>query len=87
LKGQYFYCILITTGLHSITHGTAWFVAFVPQALGFSWIVFRWAEIKRDPRARLAEGVRKIDASPFSLRNSTTADAIGTDISPNARKP
>jgi hypothetical protein len=53
LKSQYFYCILVTTGLHGITHGTTWFVAFVPQALGFSWIVFRWAEIKSGPHSRV----------------------------------
>jgi hypothetical protein len=89
LKAQYFYCILITTGLNSITHGTSWFVVFVPQALGFSWVVFRWAEIKRDPRARLVEshGFGKIADAPSFRRGSRSPQAVGANNYPSARKP
>lgn len=41
IRSQYLYCVLITTGLHGITHSSAWFLVFLPQAYLFSWLVFR----------------------------------------------
>jgi hypothetical protein len=92
LKAQYFYCILITTGLHAITHSTAWFVVFVPQAFGFSWILFRWAQSERGPRSRLVEprglsrSVVKRDA-PSSLRGAGKPQAATTHSCKGATKP
>lgn len=44
IKSQYFYCILIGTALMSVTHGTLWFVAALPQAFLFSLIVFAFSK-------------------------------------------
>jgi hypothetical protein len=80
LSGQYFYCILITTGLHAITHGTAWFVAFLPQAFGFSWVVFRWAQIERAPSAHPVGG-------PPARKGRDERRRVGPSFSRAARKP
>jgi hypothetical protein len=41
IRSQYLYCVLITTGLHGITHSSAWFLVFLPQVYLFSWLAFR----------------------------------------------
>lgn len=46
IRAKYYYCILITTGLHGITHGTNWFIVFLLQAYLFSWPMFWFARKK-----------------------------------------
>lgn len=43
LRAQALYALSLSTGLHSITHSTQWFFAFLPQLLIFILILFAWA--------------------------------------------
>ncbi len=63
IQKQYFYCICITSALHAITHGTVWLIAFLPQAMIFSYPIFRYARLSaaRHPQAAKA---------PWSLKSS-----------------
>ncbi len=43
IRDQYYYCAMIATALHGITHATLWFVVAVPQLIVFSYFVFHFS--------------------------------------------
>lgn len=49
LMMQFLYATSITTAMHSITHSTQWFIAFLPYCLGLYWAVSKFA-LKRQTK-------------------------------------
>jgi hypothetical protein len=46
-KAQLFYALSLATGLHAVTHGTEWFIAFLPQLFIFTIPLFAWSKVSR----------------------------------------
>jgi hypothetical protein len=67
LQAQVFYAISIATGLHGVTHGTQWFVAFLPMLFIFVLPLFAWARIKR-VQARIHEAQPPHALRPAPMR-------------------
>jgi hypothetical protein len=49
-RAQLFYALSLATGLHAVTHGTEWFIAFLPQLFIFTMPLFAWAWVKKEPQ-------------------------------------
>ncbi|MDX2306645.1 MAG: hypothetical protein NW216_00225 [Hyphomicrobium sp.] len=75
IKDQYYYCTVIGTSLHAVTHATEWLFIFIPQVLLFTWFIFRAARRlrhwgRRGPRdGRLA---LPVGAGPAEARGSVS---------------
>ena len=64
IRDQFFYCVMIATAMHGITHGTQWVVVALPQLIVFSYFVFRLSPriVKRQPKSMFE--ARTINAMP-----------------------